>query len=258
MRTPYRRLAALSLALLLCGCATRSKEANSELRDPPPWAVDRLSVKQQLARDLIAQGNTQLALDVIRDLRANDDIKDPELDLLQGIALRDEGLLSEAERLLESARAKMPRNAEVYEALCVLHADAQRAEAAIEGCRRATKLDPQRASAWNNLGFLLLAADLPQEALPALEKAVDINSSETRYRNNLALAQAGVGRARDALRTFMSTSSRPNAHFNVATALERFGRPEEALEHYDQALKLDPNLETARHAVARLRPAQEN
>lgn len=257
MTFPTAPLGRVALLLLLAGCAARTKDlANAQdaalVDELPKWATDRLSVKRELARDLIEQGNTRLALDVIRDLRQSDGIDAPELDLLQGIALRDEGLHAEADRLLDAARHAMPRNAEVHEALCVLRADQKQVEAALASCTRATELDPDRASAWNNLGFLRMSSGDLAGALQALERAVDIDAVEVRYRNNLGLAQAANGRAQDALRTFMSTGSRALAHYNVGAALERFGQASEALAHYGRALEYDPELSTARTAIARL------
>lgn len=243
------------LALLLSACAKQQdpQSAASERQELPAWAVDTLNVKRQLARDLIKQGNTRVALDVIRDLRTSSSKPDPELDLLQGIALREEGLHSEADRLLSSARSQMPRNAEVHEALCILRADQRMLEEAIDACQRATELDRERASAWNNLGYLKIATGDLAGALKAAERAVDLNPVEARFRNNLALAQAANGRAADALRTFLSTGPRAVAHYNVGAALERFGDHTEALLHYNKALQYDPGMESARDAVARLR-----
>lgn len=252
--------ALLFLAGGLASCAAKNKDfsarddAEEEL---PRWATDKLSVKRELARDLIDQGNTRVALDVIRDLRVGESGADPELDMLQGVAMREEGLHSEADRLLSAARDKMPRNAEVHEELCVLRSDQGLVEDAVASCKRATELDPARASAWNNYGFLLMSTGDLAAALPALEHAVDLHASETRYRNNLGLAQAANGRATDALRTFMSTGPRAVAHYNVGAALERFGTSSEALVYYGQALEYDPNLDSARTAIQRLQSKED-
>lgn len=252
----------VTLGLLLVGtgaCAAKNTELprDQSTEELPRWATDKLSVKRELARDLIDQGNTRLALDVIKDLRLADNVGDPELDMLQGIAMRDEGLYSEAERLLAAAREKMPRNAEVHEAMCVLRSDQGLVDEALDSCRRATELDPERASAFNNYGYLLMATGDLAGALAAMESAVDLDATESRYRNNLGLVQAANGRASDALRTFMSTGPRAVAHYNVGAALERFGAPTEALVYYGQALQFDPNLESAREAVQRLQSTEE-
>lgn len=243
----------LLVCALASACAARHVEPErAEVRrELPRWATDKQTVRHELARDLLEQGNTRLALDIIRDLRKEVGDK-PELDLLQGMAMRDEGLHDEADRLLSAAISRMPKNAEAYEAMCILRSDQQLLEAALDACKRATELDNSLASAWNNYGYLLLATGDLAGALTAVQRAVDIDPSQVRYRNNLGLAQAANGKARDALRTFASTGPRALAHYNVGAALERFGDPTEALVHYDQALKFDPHLEPARAAVERL------
>ena len=255
MRSPAL---ALMASALLAGCAAHQRDLPSEgvPRELPRWATDKQTVRHELARDLLEQGNTALALDIIRDLRK--EVGDePELDLLQGIAMRDEGLHAEADRLLSAALSRMPRNAEAHEAMCVLRSDQKMLDEALDACKRATELDPELASAWNNYGFLLLSAGDLAGALDAIQHAVDLEPNEIRYRNNLGLAQAANGKARDALRTFASTGPRAVAHYNVGAALERFGDPVEALVHYDQALKFDPQLEPARAAVERLASQQK-
>lgn len=246
-------LTCLLASLMTSACAARHAEAERPevRRELPRWATDKQSVRHELARDLLEQGNTGLALDIIRDLRKEIG-DDPRLDLLQGIAMRDQGLHSEADRLLSAALEKMPRNPEAHEAMCILRSDQQLLDEAIDACARATELDENLASAWNNQGFLLLSTGDLAGALKAAQRAVDLEPNEARYRNNLGLAQAANGQARDALRTFASTGPRAIAHYNVGAALERFGEPVEALVHYDQALKFDPQLEPARAAVDRL------
>jgi tetratricopeptide (TPR) repeat protein len=42
------------------------------------------------------------------------------------------------------------------------------------------------------------------------------------------------------------------AHYNLGLALERLGRTPEAIEHYQQVLKLRPDFTPARNALSRL------
>jgi tetratricopeptide (TPR) repeat protein len=46
------------------------------------------------------------------------------------------------------------------------------------------------------------------------------------------------------------------AHYNLGVALEKAGRVPEAMQHYQQALKLRPDITAARDALARLRAGQ--
>jgi Flp pilus assembly protein TadD len=46
------------------------------------------------------------------------------------------------------------------------------------------------------------------------------------------------------------------AHLNLGVALEQAGRASEAIEQYEQVLRLNPDLTAASNALARLRPGQ--
>jgi tetratricopeptide (TPR) repeat protein len=46
------------------------------------------------------------------------------------------------------------------------------------------------------------------------------------------------------------------AHFNLGLALEKLGRAPEAIEHYQQALRIKPDFTQAQNALARLQAGQ--
>jgi len=208
-------------------------------------------VRLDIAAQLLAQGNTGGALDIVRNMR-QEGFDSGEVDLLQGRALRMDGLVAESERLLTSADEKLKRDARPSTELCVLLADDNRVEGAIPHCERATELDPMSAQAWNNLGFLYLADGRSEPALEATGRAVELDSTNPLFRNNLALAQAASGRHEAAFQTFKSTLPRAIAAFNVGAALERFDDPSQALVYYERALSFDPTHADAVAARARL------
>ena len=95
-------------------------------------------------------------------------------------------------------------------------------------------------------------------ALDSMERAVGLDGTEARYRNNLALAQVANGRTEQAIRTFMGTQSRADAHYNVGVSLETYGDQQLALNHYQSALEHDEHHALARQALRRLEsPEQE-
>ncbi|MFT4622841.1 MAG: tetratricopeptide (TPR) repeat protein [Myxococcota bacterium] len=247
--------------LLLCvgalACAT-GRSSRVETQDLPRWMTERDEVRYALIEHFLEVHDMKRALEIARVLR-DEGVVSPLLDLYQGMALRDQGMLDDALRLLEAARTGMRRDPRPYRELCVLYADLEKLDQAVAACDRAVNLDDQDAVAWNNLGYLLLAEDRPAEAQDALEKAVDLDGTMARYRNNLGIAQAAAGREDRALRTFMSTSSRADAHYNVGAAVERFTSPDGALGWYRRALQFDSSHDLATEAVERLTsPRQES
>jgi len=207
-----------------------------------------LEVRIEVAKDLVDSGNTVGALDVIRKMR-DDGIDSPELDLLQGKALRLDGVTEEAEKLLVQAQKKMPRDARPAAELCILYADDKQLDKAVDRCQKATALDSHNAKAWNNLGFLELANSRPEDALEAASKAVVLDSTEPRYRNNLGMAQAAIGHEEQAFHTFQSTMPRADAAYMVGQVVERFEGADQAAPWYQKALDYDPRHELAQAAV---------
>lgn len=237
----------LVAAAILAGCAPKK---NAE--PPPRWMTEKDQVRVEIIRTLVDGGDYPRALELIRMMRA-EGVEREELDLLQGISLREQGLWEDAQRLLERAEKSLPRNAEVHTALCVLHSDQGDHEDAIEHCQRATKLDEGDGGAWNNLGYLLLTVGGdPKAAKEALQKAVDIDPNSLRFRNNLAFAQVATGDHRAALRTFMTTGTPADAHYNVGAAFERGGDAQRARTYYERALKYDADHSRADEALQRL------
>ena len=240
------------LASSACGANRRPGTPRPEVQDElPPWMTEGEQVRLDVATKLLEQGNTISALDIIRGMR-QEGYGSGEVDLLQGKALRIDGLVDESERLLMSADKKLKHDPRPATELCVLYADAGRLDEAIAQCERATSIDETSGQSWNNLGFLLLAAGRPDDALSACGEAVQLDSANPLFRNNMALAQAAVGRHEAAYQTFQSTLPRSIAAFNVGAALERFDDPEQALVYYERALSYDPSNADAVAARARL------
>ncbi len=224
--------------------------------------TEKQTVRMEIVGTLLENGETLQALELIRLMRA-DGVDEPQLDMLQGIAMRQQGMMEQAEALLVQAEARDGRNPAVWRELCVLYADDERTEEAISACERATGLDEGDAQAWNNLGFLYLTvAEDPTAAKRALQRAVSLDGTQARYRNNLAYAQVADGDHRAALRTFLTTGTPADAHYNVGTAFERTGDLATAKTYYRRALKMDADHLYADEALQRLsesdpRPAQE-
>jgi Flp pilus assembly protein TadD len=234
----------------LTGCLPKNGVPEEAIEEMPPWMTEEggEKVRLELIEQLLDDDNTYAALDIVRQMRS-EGFDTPEIDLLQGRALRIDGVTSEAERLLVIAQKRMPRDARPPSELCVLYADLQRLDEAVDRCRRATELDPHDGKSWNNLGFLLLSVEQPAEALEAAEMAMLIDATEARYRNNLGMAQAALGRDEQAFHTLQSTMSRADAAYLVGQVVERFQGAAPAKPWYEKALKLEPAHADARAAV---------
>lgn len=243
-----RLLPAALCSILIVGCGSVNRRP---VEDAPRWMTEKNTVRLEIIRVLLDANDAPRALELIRMMRA-EGLEQPELDVLQGVALRQQGLVEDSERLLLRGMAALPKVGEVHRELCVLYAEQQRLDEAVASCTRATELDEHDGAAWNNLGFLLLARGDAKDAKSCLENAVDIDSTNARYRNNLAYAHAAGGDHRAALRGFLTTGTPADAHYNVGTAFERAGDSTTALTYYRRALKYDAKHVSAEEAKKRL------
>lgn len=259
-RTPLLLLSFGALAWGLGGCpkavtAERAARDRVEIVDGlPPWRTHGEEVRLAIASDLLTAHNTSGALEIVRQMRA-EGYDGPEVDLVQGRALRLDGVLSEAERLLTMAQKRLPQDGAPSAELCILYADLHEVERATQACRKATRIDETDAASWNNLGYLLLAQGDVEGALEAAEKAVEVDGTADRYRNNLGMAQAAMGREDMAFRTLSSTLDKADAAYMVGLAVERFQGLAEARPWYERALDHNPNHAEAQAALAPAAPA---
>ena len=102
---------------------------------------------------------------------------------------------------------------------------------------------------WYGKGAALVLLGRYEEALRAVDRALDINPKNEVAWLNKGNALMRVGRVLDALRCF-NAAIKVNAAYEVAwnnkgNALARLGRHEEALRCYDQALAIDPRYRDA-------------
>ncbi len=238
----------------------RSKApANEEI---PTWATRPDQVKLEIAEQLVLEKKQyDSAAGLIAQLR-RDGNTEPILDLLQGITFREQGLLAEGERLLLQARKRMPGDARVHRAICILYSDAMRLEEAVGSCEKSVRMDDSSANGWNNLGYLYLATDRYPEAVEALQNAVDLDGANPRIMNNLAMATVANGDPELALNMLVAHASMADATYDVGVAVERFQSTSDALQWYSRVLSIDAEHVLAQQAISRLsnpspEPSQE-
>ncbi len=247
MRPAHLLLLPLALSLV----AARARPGRAPIVDAPRWIDEGPQAQLALLELFMESGDLERSLELIRVMRDQD--REPGLlDLYQGIVMRDAGMTEEATELLDRASRSLPRDSRVPEARCVLYANESRVADALIECERATRMDKNSASSWNNYGWLLLGAGREPEALLAIQEAVRINGAEARYRTNLGLAQASVGKEELALRTLRTVGSEADAQYNIGTARERIDDIEGATDWYERAARSDPYHKASHEALARL------
>lgn len=245
-------LRVLPVVLLLVACnAGKRKQAV----EPAPWQSE--SGKQEtrigIAARMLAIGEAESALALLQIAR-KEGATEPEVDLLLGMALYQSSMFSEAERELDEVSNHFRKDARLWRTLGLLYADTDRTDEAIDALNTAVELDDNDAATWNNLGFLLFTVRRDPKAVPALQTAVTLDSSNARYKRNLAFALFNAGRVDEARKTFESADTPADAMYNLGLATERAGDLDGAKAYYQQTLEIDPTHLRSKEALERIVP----
>jgi len=124
------------------------------------------------------------------------------------------------------------------------------AEAAI---REALRLDPEDADYWSRLAAIQFDRRQWQAALESAERGLALEAEHVTANNLRAMALVQLGRRDEAGQTIAAALARDpdNAltHANQGWALLHQAQHEGALEHFREALRLDPTLGWAREGI---------
>lgn len=117
-----------------------------------------------------------------------------------------------------------------------------------EACDRVLGLDQQHVRANHMRGTLHLMRSRPEAALPFLQRSSDLGNTHQMLPLHLGLACAGTGRHEDAVHHFQeavrSNPELPDAALNLGLALFATGKPKESLDAFQNAARLSPDNPT--------------
>ena len=171
--------------------------------------------------------------------------------LERGRALLAEGRLNEAITELTRAVSLDRKLSQAHGLLALAYDRKGLKERARESFERAAD-DSHDAQALNNVGYWLYENGNYRAAVEKLKRAAKYAPADERILNNLALAQARLGKFDDAYRSFARARGEFDGHMNAAALAERVGRDSAAIEHYEAARKLQPSSEAALRRLADL------
>ncbi len=214
--------------------------------------LDRAKDAKKLIYEAISKGlRHPLADDLLRQARSGHK-KKPEKPVPLGETLRQlEALLqagryAEVERLGLELQRRHAKSAQLAYLLGMAALLQGRPQEAVPLLRRATELDPRMAPALYNLGFALEKLDRLDEALAAYRRTVAAAPKMAEAFNNLGNVLQKLERHDEALAVFdKAVALRPQiAEFkmNRGNALRDLERLEDAVAAYEEALQLNPGL----------------
>jgi len=111
--------------------------------------------------------------------------------LAQGLALHQQGQLTQAKLIYEQVLAKQPQHFDALHLLGVIAAQSKNPTLAVELIGRAIEINPNNAAAYSNCGNVFNELKRLAEALASYDRAIAIKPdyAEAHYNRGLALQE---------------------------------------------------------------------
>ncbi len=164
--------------------------------------------------------------------------KDP---LSQGRALLEHGYLNEAIAELSVAASIGPELVEANNLLGLAYDRRGWHTQAAEAYGRALSISPRDGVVLSNYGYSLYLNNNYRDALKRLKQADRLIPNTPTVLNSLGIVQASVGKYDDAFKNFTRVGGEYDAHLKLAEVLSDRGRDNDAIKHYEAALRIQPD-----------------
>ncbi|MGA2258521.1 MAG: tetratricopeptide repeat protein, partial [Thermoguttaceae bacterium] len=272
-RSPYTQMFLTHLdeeghdspAILIPNATAANRAVNiPEFVNIPPDGLLKIDVPAaemyrllDLGKELVEKGNNEAAIDSFRKALAID----PHFDKVHyelGVVLARCGRLDEAIDHYEEVLKTDPRHASSHNNLGTILAGRRRLDEAIVHYRASLEADPTHAGYHGNLAVALDSRGEREEAMLHYRKAVELGGGDAAH-FNLARALGRGGRFDEAIAEFQAAlAGKPawaEAHNSLGAALFSAGRIDEAIVHFQRALEVKPDYPLARSNLEKARAA---
>lgn len=172
---------------------------------------------------------------------------------LLGLCLMRQDKLPEAQQEVQQAIVHEPDNPYPHYCLSVVLDHRNRYPEAERAVREALRLDPANSDYYAQMAAVLFNRKKWKASLEAAERGLQHEGEHAGCSNLRSMALTKLGRRDEAIATVDQSLARdPDdelAHTNKGWALLHAGKPKQALEHFREALRLDPNFDYARQGT---------
>jgi tetratricopeptide (TPR) repeat protein len=176
----------------------------------------------------------------------------PELYVQIARMNESKGDFPEAIKQYELALKAAPNNTQILVELGRAHDRNGDIPKAIATYQQAIKIDARCALAHNDLGLCYERQNDLARARESLSKAVALAPTSKLYRNNLATVLVSARQYNEAYEQLAAVHTPAIAQYNLGILANRRGDKTEAMNRFQQAASLDPNLAQARSMVDKL------
>jgi tetratricopeptide (TPR) repeat protein len=210
-----------------------------------PSHLDRaLLLYHQSRFDMAAQELNRVLAETPHDGRAHS---------LLGLCLMRQDKLPEAQEEVNQAVALAPDEPFSHYCRSIVLEHRNRLPEAETAAREALNLDTANADYYAQLGGVLFRQKKWQAALDMSLEGLKFDAEHAGCTNLRSMALTQLGYQHEAIASAdMALARDPDseyAHTNKGWALLHEGKPKEALEHFREALRLDPNYQYAQHGI---------
>lgn len=161
-------------------------------------------------------------------------------------------MLERARKAYVQALALEPNNAKALGGIARVYTHLKDYKRAMEYYRRATKLHPNDSDLWLDLGMCHLRQKQYPQGIAALRKSVATAPENRDGMTTLGYALARAGQTREAIDVLSKVHGPAQAHYKVGRMLLHLNQKAVAKQHFEESLRLDPNSQLTRHALAGL------
>lgn len=176
----------------------------------------------------------------------------PEFFIFAAQMCEKQGDLPQARQNLQRALSMWPGNADLLRAAARMEDRQSNLPLAENLYQQAVTANPQNAAALNDLGLCLARAGKLEPSLQVLEQAIHLQPDKSLYRNNAATVLVEMRQDQRALGHLAAVLNPAEANFNLGQLLCDRGRPADAVAYYQTALQLNPGMQQAQDAIAKL------
>lgn len=211
-----------------------------------------MNVFLERARLLMQQSRFQLAEEQLR--LSLSEQEDPALaHALLALCLLQRERYDDAQQEAQAAIGEDPENAMGFYALATVFHERNRLDEARKAIDAAIRLESWHSIHFGRLASIEIDSHRWTEALAAAEQGLQFDPDDVNCTNLRAIALVRLGRKAEAGATIEAALARQpddaTSHANQGWTLLHQGQPKKAMEHFREALRLEPNMEWARMGI---------
>lgn len=205
-----------------------------------------------VAQSLVRLGRNDEAKEILESIPAGEQSGETlyalgRIQVIEGDAVK-------ARDYFERANAALPHQADILDALLQLDLRERRAEESLNRISAAVEAQPEASKLKHLQGLTYLVLGRGSDAENAFRRAIELDPNALAAYQSLAQYLARSGRREEVLATYeKAAAQRPDAaglQLVMGSLYEAYGDTDKAVEHYEKAIAIDPNLAPAKNNMA--------